>query len=94
MLDCFSLHKLHATYCMNLYGCEIWNYNSRYISKMCIARRKIMRKLFKLTNRTYNYIVCRIVECISIKLDRRLVKFVCLMLNSKSCFFLWLYVCF
>ena len=23
MLDCFSLHKLHTTYCMSLYGCEI-----------------------------------------------------------------------
>ena len=22
MLDCFSLHKLHTTYCMSLYGCE------------------------------------------------------------------------
>ena len=28
MSDCFSLHKLHTTHCMNLYGCEIWNYNS------------------------------------------------------------------
>ena len=47
MLDCFSLHKLHTTYCMSLYGCEIWNYNSRYISEMFIAWRKMMRKLFK-----------------------------------------------
>ena len=47
MSDCFSLHKLHTTYCMNLYGCEIWNYNSRYTSGMFIAWRKIMRKLFK-----------------------------------------------
>ena len=35
-----------------------------------------MRKLFKLPNRTHNYIVCGIVECISVKLDRRLAKFV------------------
>ena len=34
MLDCFSLHKLHTTYFMGLYGCEIWNYNSRYISEI------------------------------------------------------------
>ena len=72
MLDCFSLHKLHTTYCMSLYGCEIWNYNSRFINEMFIAWRKIMRKLFKLPNRTHNYIVCGIVECISFKLDRRL----------------------
>ena len=58
MLDCFSLLKLLTTYCMSLYGCEIWNYNSRYISEMFIAWRKTMRKLFKLPNRTHNYIVC------------------------------------
>ena len=84
MLDCFSLHKLHTTYCMSLYGCEIWNYNSRYIDEMFIAWRKIMRKLFKLPNRTHNYIVCGIIECISIKLDRRLAKFVYSMLNSRN----------
>ena len=43
-----------------------------------------MRKLFKLPNRTHNYIVCGIVECISIKLDGRLVKFVYSMLNSRK----------
>ena len=30
----------------------------------------MMRKLFKLPNRSHNYIVCGIVECISVKLDR------------------------
>ena len=35
-----------------------------------------MRKLFNLPNRTHKYIVYRIVECISSKLDRRLAKFV------------------
>ena len=28
MIDSFSLH---SNYCMSLYGCELWNYNSRYI---------------------------------------------------------------
>ena len=43
-----------------------------------------MRKLFNLPNRTHNYIVCGIVECISIKLDRRLAKIVYSMLNSRK----------
>ena len=43
-----------------------------------------MRKFFKLPNKTYNYIVRGIVECISIKLDRRLAKFVYSMLNSRN----------
>ena len=53
-----------------------------------------MRKLFNLPNRTHNYIVCGIVECISIKLDRRLAKFVYSMLNSRNLTVLNLYVCF
>ena len=43
-----------------------------------------MRKLFELPNRTHSYIVCGIVECISIKLDRRLAKFVYSILNSRN----------
>ena len=47
MIDSFSLHKLHSNYCMSLYGCERWNYNSRYINDIYVAWRKVIRKLFK-----------------------------------------------
>ena len=40
MIDSFSLHKLHSNYCMSLYGCELWNYNSRYINDIYVAWRK------------------------------------------------------
>ena len=56
MLDSFSLHKLHSTYCMSLYGCELFNYNSNYISELYVAWRKVIRKIFKLPMRTHNYI--------------------------------------
>ena len=84
MIDSFSLHKLHSNYCMSLYGCELWNYNSRYINDMYLAWRKVIRKLFKLLYRTHNYLVCGIVECITVKLDRSLTKFVHSMINSKN----------
>ena len=84
MIDSFSLHKLHSKYCMSLYGCELWNYNSRYINDIYVAWRKVIRKLFKLPYRTHNYLVCGIVECIAVKLDRRLTKFVDSMINSKN----------
>ena len=32
-LDSFSRCKLHSSFCMSLYGSELWNYNSRYIEK-------------------------------------------------------------
>ena len=70
MLDSFSRCKLHTSFCMSLYGSELWNYNSRYIEKNCVAWRKTIRKLFRLPYRTHNYIVCGITEDISIKLHR------------------------
>ena len=84
MIDSFSLHKLHYNYYISLYGCELWNYNSRYINDMYVAWRKVIRKLFKFLYRTHNYLVCGIVECITVKLDRRLTKFVHSMINSKN----------
>ena len=43
MLDSYSLCKLQSTYCMSLYGSELWNYNSRYIKDIYVAWRKAMR---------------------------------------------------
>ena len=59
---------------MNFYGCELWNYNSRYINAIYISWRKGITTLFRLPYRTHNYLVSGMVECISVKLDRRLIK--------------------
>ena len=67
MLDSFSRCKLHTSFCMSLYGSELWNYNSRYIEEIYVAWRKTIRKLFRLRYRTHSYIVFGITEDISIK---------------------------
>ena len=84
MLDSFSRCKLHASFCMSLYGSELWNHNSRYVEEIVVAWRKTMRKLFRLPYRTHNYIVCGITEDISIKLHRRLTKFLYSMIHSDN----------
>lgn len=84
MLDSFLLCKLHSTFCMSLYGSELWNLNSRYIESIHVTWRKSMRKLFKLPYRAHNYIVCGITEPISIKLHRRQAKFIYSMINSRN----------
>ena len=84
MLDSFSRCKLHTSFCMSLYGSELWNYNSRYVEEIVVAWRKTMRKLFRLPYRTHNYIVCGITEDISIKLHRRLTKFLYSMIHSDN----------
>ena len=84
MLDSFSRCKLHTSFCMSLYGSELWNYNNRYIKEIYVAWRKTMRKLFKLPYRTHNYIVCGITEDISIKLHRRVTKFMYSMIHNDN----------
>ena len=84
MLDSFSRCKLHTNLCMSLYGSELWNYNSRYIEEFFVAWRKTMRKLFRLPYRTHNYIVCGITDDISIKLHRRVTKFMYSMIHSDN----------
>ena len=47
MLDPFSRCKLHTSFCMSLYGSELWNYNSycRYIEEIYVAWRKTIKKV-------------------------------------------------
>ena len=82
MLDSFSRCKLRTSFCMSLYGSELWNYNSRYIEEFFVPWRKTMRKLFRLPYKTQNYIVCGITEDISIKLHCRVTKFMYSMMHT------------
>ena len=86
MVDSFSRCKLHTSFCMSLYGSELWNYNSRYIEEIFVAWTKTMRKLFRLPFRRIcvYYIVCGITEDISIKLHRRVTKFMYSMIYSDN----------
>ena len=84
MLYSFNLHKLHSAYCMSLYGCKLFNYNSKYISELYVAWRKVIRKIFKLPMRTHNYIVCGIVESVNLILDRRIAKYIFNVINSDN----------
>ena len=69
---------------MSLYGCELFNYNRKYISELYVAWRKVMRRVFKLPMRTHNYIVCGIVESVNLLLDCRIAKFIFNVINSKN----------
>ena len=65
--DCKTLDNLHRTYCMHIYGCELWNLNDKKIEAFRIAWRKIKRRIYKLLfhNPRYN---------LNIFLDIRIIK--------------------
>ena len=85
MLDSYSRCKLDINFCMSLYvvvNCGITTVD--IIGDFFVARRKTMRKLFRLSYRTHNYIVCGITEDNSIKLHRRVTKFMYSMIHSDN----------
>ena len=36
-----TLDRLHSSFCMHMYGCELWNLSSSYTDKYIIVWRKI-----------------------------------------------------
>ena len=39
--DSGTLNSMYTTFCMHMYGCELWNLSSAYIDKFKIAWRKV-----------------------------------------------------
>ena len=70
----FVLNKLSESESMTADISKIYSY---------VASRKVIKKLFKLPYRTQNYLVCGIVEGITVKLGRGTAKFVHSMISSK-----------
>ena len=57
-----SLFILNYSNCMNMYSSELLNFSKSYIDKICVARRKLMRRIYKLNYRTHSYIISCTVE--------------------------------
>ena len=41
--------RLHMTYCMHMYGSELWNLNEKDVNQFIVVWRKIKRRLRKIT---------------------------------------------
>ena len=55
--DSETLDRLHKTYCMHMYGCELWNLSCSYINGYKVAWRKIKRRIWNISPRTDNNLV-------------------------------------
>ena len=79
--DSNALDSLHRTYCMHMYGCELWDLNCNYIKDFKVAWRKIKRRIWRLPYRAHNAIVHQLSYDIDHQLETRMIKFVHLCLN-------------
>ena len=79
------MDALHQTYCMHMYGCELWNLNCTYVTKFLTAWRKIKRHIWNLPYTTHNNIVYNLSSDIRLHLDKRIVTFIYNALNCSNC---------
>ena len=82
--DSNTLDNLHRTYCMHMYGCELWDLSCNYVTDFKVAWRKIKRRIWRLPYRAHNVIVHSLSYDIDHQLDTRMTKFVYSCLNHSN----------
>ena len=76
MCDSQTLCRTFSSHCESFYGCEILNYNMSYMSNVYVSWCKIIRHIFRLPQRIHNFILSNIGNCVIVRFDRRLCKFI------------------
>ena len=82
--DCIPLNYLHKSYCMHMYGCELWYMNDKKSEAFRITWRKIKRRIWKLPTRAHNTIVHNLSYNFDVCLDMKIIKFVYNALNHSN----------
>ena len=67
-----------------MYGCELLQYNAKYMSQLYVAWRKSIRRVFRLPSQTHNYVVLNLGGCIIERLDHRLTKYIYNILHGDN----------
>ena len=86
MLSSELKSKLIDTYCMDLYGSNLWNFASGYVNKLYTAWRKAIRSIWKLPYITH----CKFIHVINdtlpvdIILEKRCIKFIWSLIHSEN----------
>jgi hypothetical protein len=84
--DSQTLYKLFKSYCMSLYGANLWNLESKHVETFYIAWRKCVRRIFKVPYQTHNELLPGICNDMKIELQllKRSAKFIESCLKSES----------
>ena len=73
--------RLFKQYCCSFYGSPIWSVTSKGFNDICIAWRKALRKIWRVSNRTHCDLVASLSD--SIPLEQKLVQ-IFLRFKSKA----------
>ena len=76
--------QLFKKYCCSFYGSPIWSVLSKGFSDICIAWRRALRKIWKISNRTHCDLVAELSN--SVPLEQKLVQ-IFMRFHSKALLF-------
>lgn len=77
-------YKLFKTYCMSLYGSQLWDLQNKYTNKLYVSWRKAVRRVLAVPNTTHCKLLHYIAEDkdINVQIYERFIKF---MQNASKC---------
>ena len=83
--DSNTLSLLFQSYCMNIYGSQMWQFNTRFVNQFFTCWRKAIRRLWKIPFRTHNNLVHLINKShsIDIILEKRCIKYIWKLINNE-----------
>ena len=86
LLPCDVIFSLLSTYCMDAYGCQLWNYSNNSNDRYYCAWRKVLRHMWDLPYTTHNRLIPIIFDTkpIEIILELRCIKFISSCINSDN----------
>jgi hypothetical protein len=79
-------YSLFKTYCMPLYGCQLWNMSSRSINLLFTAWRKCVRRIWQvhpMTHCNLLHLICNDLP-VEQQIHKRFLKFLFSILESKN----------
>jgi hypothetical protein len=79
-------YVLFKTFCMPLYGCQLWDFSSHHCNSFFTAWRKAIRRLLMISPRSHSNLLHLIVNDlpIEIQLHKRFIKFFYSILHSEN----------
>ena len=83
-IPCDVKTRLLDTYCLDLYGSQLWNYSKHDVNQFYVAWRKTIRRLWKISNTTH----CNLLSSINSSepiVYKLCAKFIWSCLNSHNC---------
>jgi hypothetical protein len=79
-------YKLLKSFCMSLYGCQLWDYSSKHINVFYTAWHKAIKRLFVIPYTTHNdllHLICN-DNPINVQLHLRVLKFITNSCQSRN----------